>query len=147
MVMIKSWNMGNWPNLTSLNVVISHRSLPILPPNSTNLVCNKGDSRPRHLQGKGCKHWSGWTNLGYVPLWPYVVWPTLAICNFQSIASCTKFNILKKCMDRSLFPNVNHSGYKCFVHLKNIFENKKSSINSSQWESMFRPYQHQVMGR
>ena len=40
-------------------------------PNSTNFLLdqlnvdiyfefnNKGDSRPRHLQGKGCKHWSG----------------------------------------------------------------------------------------
>ena len=25
----------------------------------TGTMHNKGDSRPRHLQGKRCKHWSG----------------------------------------------------------------------------------------
>ena len=35
----------------------------------------------------------------------------------------------------------------CSVHFKNIFDDNKFSINSSQWESLLMPYQHYVMGR
>ena len=46
--------------------------------------------------------------LGVVSLWPYVIWPTLNICGFQSIVFYTQFQYVKKCLDCSLFPNVNH---------------------------------------
>ena len=36
------------------------------------------------FRGKGVN-----TSLGYVSLWPYVIWQILAICNVQSIASDT----------------------------------------------------------
>ena len=41
-----------------------------------------------------------------------------AICNFQSIATYTKFDVSEKCMDRSLFPNVNHLGLQVFCTFK-----------------------------
>ena len=63
------------------------------------------------------------------------------------MASYTKLNMSKKCMDRFLFPNVNYLGLQVSVHFKNIFEDKKFSINSNQWENLLRPYQHYVMGR
>ena len=38
----------------------------------------------------------------------HVIWPTLNICGFQSIVFYTQFQYVKKCLDCSLFPNVNH---------------------------------------
>ena len=35
----------------------------------------------------------------------------------------------------------------CSVHFRNIFEDKKFSINSNQWENLLWPYQYDVMGR
>ena len=70
------------------------------------------------FRGKGVNTGLVKKNLGYVSLWPYVIWRTLPICNFQSIASYTKFNIQNKCMDHYLFPNVNHSGLQVFCTFK-----------------------------
>ena len=52
-------------------------------------TCNKGDSRPRHLEGKWCKHCLVRQTWPFF-LWPYVIRPTLAICNFQSKLFCKK---------------------------------------------------------
>ena len=52
--------------------------------------------------------------LGVFSLRPYVIRPTLTLINFQSIVSYTKFQYVKKCMERFLFPNVNQSGLQVF---------------------------------
>ena len=49
-------------------------------------------------------------------------------------------------MEYLLFHNVNLLDM-CSICFKDIFENKKLSLYSSQWEGLLRPYQHYVMGR
>ena len=61
--------------------------------------------------------------LGVVSLWPYVIWPSLTICGFQRTVFFTQFQYVKKCMDCSLFPNVNHGGLEVFcIFLKYILK-------------------------
>ena len=61
------------------------------------------------LRGKGAN--TAWLDkLAFSPLWPYVIRPALATCNFQSIVFCTKCEYAKKCSD-------------CPLYFKNIFEN------------------------
>ena len=91
----------------------------------------------------------GWLDKLWVfSLWTYVIMPTLTTCSFQRILFSKNMNINKKCIEYSLSHDVIQLGtFKPTLYFKDIFENKKLTINSSQWEGLLRPYQHYVMGR
>ena len=52
-----------------------------------------------------------------------------------------------KCMDCPLFPDTNHFMMTVGLIFKNIIEDLKFAIISSQWESLVRPYQHDLKVR
>ena len=74
--------------------------------------------------------------------------PTLTTCSFQIILFFKNVNMNKRNMEYSPSHDVTQLGtYKPTLYFKDIFENKKFTINFGQWKGLLRPYQHYVMGR
>ena len=87
------------------------------------------------------------TSLEFSSLWPYVKRPAMSIWHSSSRSPYKQLELRRNSMKLRLFPDYVTCGWGISCILQNIFESKKFSINSNQWESRLRPYQHYVMGR
>ena len=97
--------------------------------------------------GKRVQNWPVRTSLEFSSLWPYVKRPALSIWHSSSRSPYKNLEVRRNSMKLCLFPDYITWGCRHILHFKNIFENKKFSINSNQLERLLRPYQHYVMGR
>ena len=70
-------------------------------------------SRPRHLQGKGCKHWSG------LSLWPDAISPSLKTWNFSQLGYLLELNFLRILWNLPFPPMFYLPGCKHILHQNN----------------------------